>query len=192
MAQSSIINLVMTMTINIFNEGKQQGIAQVLAAKDKRVALQQKIFNKYPEQTLVDVKMNIPGPIKNNRYLTKMFATGTKELEDSWNRLGYDFKLVVQINYDSGCENFYVLDLPIEKVKRSTINFEDQTPLGRLFDADVLVKNREAAISRRDLGEQARKCFLCNRPAKECARSRRHSVEQMQAFISKIYQDYVA
>lgn len=30
--------------MNIFDEGKQQDIAQVLAAKDKRVALQKAIF----------------------------------------------------------------------------------------------------------------------------------------------------
>src|SRR5699024_10389305 len=106
--------------MNIFNEGKKQDIAQVLAAKDRRVAVQHKIYNKYPNQTLVDIKMNIPGPIKNNRYLTKMFMFGINELENAWTNLGYHFKLVTQLNDDSGCENLYVLSLSIEKVKRST------------------------------------------------------------------------
>lgn len=173
--------------MNIFNEGKEQNIAQVLNAKDKRVALQQKIFEKYPDQTLVDVNLNIPGPIKNNRYLEKLFNYGIKELENSWDKLGYSYKLVVSLDEDTGCENFYILDLPIKTVKKTTIDFEDQTELGRLFDADVLVKDKNAAISRRDLGKQPRKCFICNRPAKECARSRRHSVVEMQNYISKLY-----
>ena len=173
--------------MNIFNEGKEQNIAQVLNAKDKRVALQQKIFEKYPDQTLVDVNLNIPGPIKNNRYLEKLFNYGIKELENSWDKLGYSYKLVVSLDEDTGCENFYILDLPIKIVKKTTIDFEDQTELGRLFDADVLVKDKNAAISRRDLGKQPRKCFICNRPAKECARSRRHSVAEMQNYISKLY-----
>lgn len=50
--------------MNIFNEGKEQNIAQALNTKDKRVALQQKIFTRYPDQTLVDVNLNITGPIK--------------------------------------------------------------------------------------------------------------------------------
>lgn len=50
--------------MNIFNEGKEQNVAQALNAKDKCVALQQKIFAKYPDQTLVDVNLNITGPIK--------------------------------------------------------------------------------------------------------------------------------
>lgn len=173
--------------MNIFNEGKEQNIAQVLKAKDKRVVLQQKIFEKYPDQTLVDVNLNIPGPIKNNRYLEKLFNYGIKELENSWDKLGYSYKLVVSLDEDTGCENFYILDLPIKIVKKTTINFEDQTELGRLFDADVLIKDKNAAISRRDLGKQPRKCFICSRPAKECARSRRHSVAEMQNYISKLY-----
>lgn len=87
--------------MNIFNEGKEQNIAQVLNAKDKRVALQQKIFEKYPDQTLVDVNLNIPGPIKNNRYLEKLFNYGIKELENSWDKLGYSYKLVVSLDEDT-------------------------------------------------------------------------------------------
>ena len=55
--------------MNIFNEGKEQNIAQALNTKDKRVALQQKIFAKYPDQTLVDVNLNITGTIKKQSLL---------------------------------------------------------------------------------------------------------------------------
>lgn len=55
--------------MNIFNEGKEQNVAQALNAKDKCVALQQKIFAKYPDQTLVDVNLNITGPIKKKSLL---------------------------------------------------------------------------------------------------------------------------
>lgn len=177
--------------MNIFDEGKPQNIAQVLAAKDKRVALQQVIFTKYPNQTLVDVNLNIPGPIKNNCHLERLFRLGIVQLEQSWQKMGYSYRLVASWNEDTGCENFYVLDLPIKTVKLSTIAFEDTTPLGRLFDADVLVKDQVAALSRKDLGKSSRRCFLCNRPAKECSRSRRHSVKEMQNYISKLYEENV-
>ncbi len=134
--------------MNIFNEGKEQNVAQALNAKDKRVALQQKIFAKYPDQTLVDVNLNITGPIKNNRFLEKLFNYGIKQLEASWDKLGFAYKLVLSLDEDTGYENFYILDLPIKKVKQTTIAFEDQAELGRLFDADVLVKDKNATISR--------------------------------------------
>lgn len=98
--------------------------------------------------------------------------------------MGFAYKLVVSLDEDTGYENFYILDLPI---KQTTIAFEDQAELGRLFDADVLVKDKNATISRRDLGPSPRKCFICDRPAKECARSRRHSVAEMQDYISELY-----
>lgn len=177
--------------MNIFNEGNSQTINQVLAAKDQRVALQQAIFKKYPADTLVDVNLNIPGPIKNNQYLEKLFQTGIKQLENEWQELGYPYKLVSALDQDTGSENFYILALPIKKVKLSTVEFEDQTQLGRLFDADVLVKDQARAISRKDLRRKVRQCFLCSRPAKECARSRRHSVSEMQEYISNLYTKYV-
>lgn len=65
----------------IFDEGKYQGIAEVLGEKDRRVKMQETIFKKYPDRVLVDVKMNIPGPIKNNQYLEMMFKKGIGELE---------------------------------------------------------------------------------------------------------------
>lgn len=55
--------------MNIFNEGKEQNVAQALNAKDKCVALHQKIFAKYPDLTLVDVNLNITGPIKKQSLL---------------------------------------------------------------------------------------------------------------------------
>lgn len=75
--------------------------------------------------------------------------------------MGFAYKLVLSLDEDTGYENFYILDLPIKKVKQTTIAFEDQAELGRLFDADVLVKDKNAAISRRDLGPSPRKCFIC-------------------------------
>ena len=95
--------------MNIFNEGNSQTLNQVLAAKDQRVALQQAIFKKYPADTLVDVNLNIPGPIKNNQYLEKLFQTGIKQLENEWQELGYPYKLVSALDQDTGSENFYIL-----------------------------------------------------------------------------------
>ncbi len=75
-------------------------------------------------------------------------------------------------------------------VKLSTILFEENNKIGRLFDADVLIKGKPA-LSRQELEYSSRRCYLCNRPAKECARSRRHSVEEMQRYISSLYAKYV-
>ncbi len=175
---------------SIFNEGPKEDIAAVLAAKDKRVAMQQTIFKAYPQAVLVNVNLNIPGPIKNNDYLEKIFAIGSKKLVQDFRRHHLSYRLVAQWQRDTGPENFYILKAKAKKIKLICIDFEDSFALGRLFDADVLVKSQKMALSRKDLGLPVRKCFLCGRPAKECARSRRHSVKAMQAYISKLYWRY--
>lgn len=180
------------MNKTIFNQGKQQTITDVLAAKDHRLEIQQAFFAKYPEKILVNMNLNIPGPIKNNRYLQQIFAWGVKQLEDLFKQNNFSFHLVKTINADSGQEVFYLLDNDPYLVKKVCIAFEDQTKLGRLFDADVLICNQKKAISRSVLKVPSRSCFICSRPAKECARSRRHSVSQMQAFISKLYFENLA
>lgn len=176
---------------SIFLEGKKEDIPAVLAAKDKRVAMQRAIFTKFPTVTLVDINLNIPGPIKNNSYLIKLFQQGIIELENKFEQKKYDFKLVAKWNEDSGSENFYVLNENAKEVKLTCIDFEDRSSIGRLFDADVLVKDDKMALSRKSLGQPVRKCFLCNRPAKECARSRRHSVKELQNYISETYWKYI-
>ncbi len=149
--------------------------------------MQKAIFQKYPDKVLIDVKMNIPGPIKNNYYLEKLFNLGIRKLEKEFKNKNYTLKLIANWNEDSGTENFYVIDEDIKDVKLICINFEDKTDLGRLFDADVLIKDKRMAISRKDLNLPVRKCFICNKPAKECARSRKHSVVDLQNYISNIY-----
>ena len=41
-------------------------------------------------------------------------------------------------------------------------------------------------LSRNQLGISGRSCFICGSPAKECARARKHSVEQLQEEVSKL------
>lgn len=173
---------------SIFTEGKKQTIAQVLASKDARVALQQEVFQKNPQKTLLDVKLNIPGPIKNNRYLKRLFFAGIADLEKLLQQNKLSFSLIKSWDKPTGCENFYVLNADSRLVKKTAIQFEDESRTGRLFDADVLIKNKKEALSRSQLNKPVRQCFLCKRPAKECARSRRHSVKQLENYISCLYE----
>ncbi|WEV44427.1 citrate lyase holo-[acyl-carrier protein] synthase [Lactobacillus sp. ESL0684] len=177
------------MTKSIFKEGQPQDIVQVLADKDRRVRLQTKLLQAASAKTLLDVKLNIPGPIKNNQYLRKLFVAGVKDLERILTNNHLQCSLKASWDRPTGCENFYLSNNEAFKVKQAAIYFEDQTELGRLFDADVLTSASKAALSRTEMGLKARSCFLCQRPAKECARSRRHSVNQLQAYLSQVYEN---
>ncbi|HLR88779.1 MAG TPA: citrate lyase holo-[acyl-carrier protein] synthase [Atopostipes sp.] len=73
------------------------------------------------------------------------------------------------------------------------VNIEENHPLGRLFDLDVLMLDQNNEVqgkSRTKLGLPVRRCFLCERPAKDCGRSRRHTVLELQEEISNRIQNY--
>ncbi|WP_180365925.1 citrate lyase holo-[acyl-carrier protein] synthase, partial [Oenococcus oeni] len=76
-------------------------------------------------------------------------------------------------------------------VKKTAVSFEDKNDLGRLFDADVLTNKKGiiSSLSRKQLKQNGRKCLICQRSAKECARSRRHTIKELQDRISEIYEE---
>ena len=97
---------------------------------------------------------------------------------------------------ETGFEAYFVVDMPALEVKRLCCSIEDEHPLGRLMDIDVVCHfDRSGEISlkplsREDIGLPARHCLLCNKPARECMRAHRHSPEEIQDTIDRMVQDY--
>lgn len=171
---------------DIFKVGKPQSIENVIDNKDRRSALQHQLINRYYNQTVIAIKLNIPGPIKNNQYLAKIFTTGYSDFKQLMP------KIINEIGWDTyaGNEAFLIVDENAQIIKQLAIKFEDDGALGRLFDVDVMSK-QSGHLSRSDFEMKSRKCLICNRPAKECARSRRHSVVELQANISALYAENI-
>ncbi|GKT02891.1 citrate lyase holo-[acyl-carrier protein] synthase [Furfurilactobacillus sp. WILCCON 0119] len=177
------------MVESIFQTGAEQSIADVLANRDERVALQQELAARYPGKTVVAIKLNIPGPIKNNQQLGRLFDTGLNQWRSRVTGAG--LAVIDSVSWDkpTGREQFYVIDGKGDQLKHLAVEFEDQYEVGRLFDVDVLMAldGHLRALSRTNFGLPVRQCLLCERPAKDCARSRRHSVEDLQEAISTTY-----
>ncbi|WP_137597026.1 citrate lyase holo-[acyl-carrier protein] synthase [Paucilactobacillus kaifaensis] len=171
---------------SIFTVGEPQFIEDVINNKDKRVALQQQLMSQYLEYTVVAVKLNIPGPIKNNQYLEKLFALVYKDFKQTIP------KIIDEINWNinTGNEAFLIVDENARTIKQLAIEFENYATLGRLFDIDVM-SHQSGHLSRSNFDMEPRKCLICGRPAKECARSRRHSVAELQAKISCLYAENI-
>ena len=71
------------------------------------------------------------------------------------------------------------LDAPAEDIKTLATEIEESHPLGRLFDMDVIAVDGRKA-DRSELGLGPRPCLICGGPARECARSRTHTVAELQ------------
>lgn len=170
--------------IDVFSKGVKQDIDHVLRNRDARVFEQQELFNQLQDnQSLINAKLNIPGPIKNNIYLSEVFKRGLKQFLSG---MKVNYRLIWDVA--TGPEAFVIIEGNSSSVKQSAIRFEDDNELGRLFDIDVLIYKNEALhpLSRSDFEESTRKCLICDKPAKVCSRSRNHSVEEMQTYINKL------
>lgn len=179
--------------IDLFTSGQAQTISAVLANRDQRVAIQNRLVNQNQQtkRTVIAVKLNIPGPIKNNSQLETLFQQGFQALTKF-------FKVESQLdwlNRPTGPEAFLVVSDEPAVAKQQAVNFEDQHLLGRLFDVDVLQWHTEIKqaqpISRQSLKQKPRRCLICEQPAKVCSRSRRHSVSTLQDAINHQYQLYM-
>ncbi|VDK14380.1 hypothetical protein OAL24_01193 [Oenococcus sicerae] len=174
---------------NIFLTGNPQTIADVLDNKDHRSAFQKKLLQQRPLLTLAAVKMNIPGPIKDNDYLQRLFQKGIDHFENEMDIATLKVVDSFVWSRQTGRENFYLLTSDAVELKELAIQFEGTHNLGRLFDIDILINKagQVHSISRTELKKTVRQCLICSRPAKECARSRRHSIAELQHKISEIY-----
>lgn len=173
----------MTSMATIFTTGEPQTITAMLAARDQRVAYQQQLTATDPRATIAAIKLNIPGPIKNNAALRRLFLAGVQRFEAELST----YTVAADWNHPAGNERFLILTTDFATSKRLAVAFEEHDPLGRLYDIDILQAGSQRALSRTDLGLPKRRCLLCHREAKDCARSRRHSVAELQQKIAAMY-----
>ena len=129
-------------------------LEQVLWSREKRVATQKELLEKYPG-TLICFMLNIPGPEKVNELFEKVFYEGLEKIQNKLEteKISTEVRLV-QENI-TGYEGYLVVKADGCQVKKLMIALEE-----------------------------TRKCLLCDNPACQCGRSRKHSIEELR---KKIY-----
>jgi len=135
---------------------------------------------------IISISLVIPGPVKDTpeaRLLMEAALHALKLLLDrrKWPALSRELRLD-----PTGPEALLVVDAEPLALKRATVALEDEHPLGRLWDLDV-IDPVQGSIPRRLLALPPRLCLLCNEPAHACARSRAHPLpELLEAIREKI------
>ena len=150
-------------------------LTEILDAREKRAVRQKELLAEY-QKPIVSFTMNIPGPVKLDRDVSIGFFVGCRLLRDA---LAGKILHAEEHWKETGCEAFFVVDLPANQLKELTVDLEDGDSVGRLFDMDVLDVDGHA-ISRETLGYPRRGCLICMEDAAVCARSRAHSVEELR------------
>lgn len=156
-------------------------LEQLLEAREQRVAHQKELIEKF-RLPLVSFTVNIPGASKKTRDSSIIFREGCNVLKKKLKEASCSLEFNEIKNPDTGYEGYFLVKAGERTLKALMLQIENEHPLGRLFDLDVIGKAGKS-ISREDLGISKRKCLICEEDAHSCGRSRRHSTE---ALINKI------
>lgn len=148
-------------------------LKDLLDSREQRVWHQQELLEKYGG-ALISVTLNIPGPIKDREEYRKVMDWGMEQLLKELENVAFS-----EVKYlKTGAEGYIsVQNMDAIELKKIAIKHENLEPKSRLLDIDVMTQN--GGISRSALGVAPRKCLLCEENAKACARSQKHSIEEL-------------
>lgn len=158
----------------------------MLDAREARARRQAGVHATHPDAVLVSFCLNIPGPVKTNDLLRRLFDEGCAEIVKQLNDLDTVCLSHEEVHAPTGDEALLaVTGAEAAAIKSAMTTLEESHPLGRLFDIDVLAADG-VKLSR----STPRRCLLCGRQAQDCARSRRHSVKELTDRISAMLLEY--
>ena len=159
-------------------------LIQMLDARERRVQHQQELLARY-HKPLICFTMNICGPVKDSSLIRRGFGRGRQLLRQQFLRAKLTPLYQDAVREVTGCEAFYVLDADPLTIKKFTTDIEDATPLGRLFDMDV-IRPDGLKVDREELNLEGRRCLICGGPAKVCSSRRIHTVAELQEKTTEI------
>lgn len=122
---------------------------------------------------IISVKVNVCGNDKNLKsvvFIRKYFINKILSLFSIANYKNYS-------SYDGDYALIEINETNYKKVKAELVLLEEGV-FGRYIDLDLYVSNKPS-ISRKDIGYPKRKCIICNDDVVVCARTKKHSVEEV-------------
>ena len=160
---------------------------ELLLSRDNRHQMHLNLLKQYPDQTLVSVTMVMPGPVKSNS-ISNALADKAEAFLHHCQQL--QIECITRRDLKTGSEIYFISNLPLLETKRLCCRIEDEHPLGRLWDFDV-IRPDSRPLSRTELGLAPRKCIICgDQDAINCIRARRHSKPDLYTRVEEIFAQY--
>lgn len=163
-------------------------LMEMLEAREQRAGRQRNMLRKNGG-CVISFTLNIPGPVKLTPLIQKCFTEGTRQIEMRLQTEGIGIIQKEERIEKTGCEMLLSVSWKPLEIKRMMVGIEEEHPLGRLFDIDVISEG-EGPVSRKVLGYARRRCLICGRMAHECSRSGRHNLEALRQKTEQIMQGY--
>ena len=161
-------------------------VEEMANAREERAKRQEELLK--AGSPVVSFTMNIAGPIKYTRAAEVAFNTGIAMLKAELARFNARLTYEEYHIEKTGCEALFTFKGPNARLLKVVAQkVEDATAFSRLFDIDVI-----GADGKKLERAKPRKCVICDKPAMECARSRAHSVEELQKKTSELTREAIA
>lgn len=156
---------------------------EILDLREKRDKFEQRLLAESDGETLITIRANYPGLEKRDLHATKVVREMARELLAT-----YATSKVEETNTKEGLMVYLLTKEKPETVKAYCIALEDHHELGRLADLDVRTKTK--AWSRKDFNEERRKCYLCEKDAVICTRSQSHNLKDLVGYFHDRVDEY--
>ncbi len=163
-------------------------LPEMLEAREKRAARRQAYFHSaVPGESLLQITVNIPGEVKNSDMIRRIYREAVRAVKE----LFPDARLLPESseNRRTGPEAYVSLSHTGMLIKKQSCQLEENHLLGRLWDIDVFTDPNHS-VSRSEIGFPERRCYICDRPAHECSRSKRHSLDAILEHIRDLFRQF--
>lgn len=162
----------------------------LLAAKEQRAARQADWLAHY-QRPVISLTLVTPGAVKDSIRYRNMMGVALQACDQMlWKRRWQTLDRQV-LWLPTGPEALWCVDHAASEIKAFCTDLEHTHPLGRLWDIDVICP-QNGQVGRQSMGENQRRCLLCDEPAHACARSRRHDTGQVVARVEQMIDTWFA
>lgn len=156
---------------------QQVTLEAVLEAKERLACLQAEL-RKVHTLPVVSITANIPGPQKDSPLIQDLLRAAVDHFRVLARNVGFSIREERFMYPATGPAAVLAVDGEPNKLKQVCIAIEEAGFYARLFDMDVFAADGRQ-ISRTQLGQPERTCFLCDEPAVICRRLGSHSQEEL-------------
>ena len=158
-------------------------LQEILDARERRAEAQRRL-SKQLACPLISFTMNIPGPVKDSPMIRRAFDEGLRMLDDALGEAGI-VCISRQITHaDTGNEFLCAVKASAAAVKEICTRIEDGSHMGRLFDMDVIGLDGQKLARKEE-----RRCLVCGASGRGCASRRLHSLEELNAAVTRLLRE---
>ena len=156
----------------------------ILQARENRMDQIKKLF--FNDVYIISIKSNIPGQNKNLNEAYLLVRIFFNELKKNFSFTNYAF-------HESSDGPYFLCSIKTGvgfEIKRKLIQIEDTHALGRFIDLDLYTSIKKS-ISRQEIDEKQRKCYLCDEDASTCSRNKTHELSDLLLYLKSTVVSFI-